>query len=76
MPFSEQFIQNMVIVIVIAAIAILMTQPLALFGILLLGHLPQIEYEDQEDASLVGELLPGEYDGDAVGFTGNIKDTK
>ncbi|CAB4122037.1 hypothetical protein UFOVP26_64 [uncultured Caudovirales phage] len=77
MPFSEQFIQNMAIVIVIGVIAIFLTQPLALFGILLLGHLPEIQYVEQEDADLIGQLLePGEYDGDAMGFLANLKNTK
>lgn len=69
MPISEQFIQNMVVIILIGIIAVCLDQPLALFGILLLVHLPQIQYIEEERPQAVGQYA--ELDDDDDGYSGN-----
>lgn len=71
MQMSEQFLQNITVIAVVVIVATVLQQPLALFAILLLGHLPEIQYID-EDVDAKGEV--GEYEGDEMGFLATLKD--
>lgn len=73
MRLSEQFIQNMAVITAIGVIAIFLEQPLALFGILLLGHLPEIQYYDEDPNAIGQQGEQGEYDGNSMGFLANLK---
>jgi hypothetical protein len=72
MQMSEQFLQNITVIAVVVIVATVLQQPLALFAILLLGHLPEIQYIDEDIEDAKGQV--GEYDGDEMGFLATLKD--
>lgn len=68
---SEQFLQNMIVLVLIGVIAVVLEQPLAIMGLLLLQNLPQLSYEDiQAVGNMEGEETI--YDDSTMGFLANI----
>jgi hypothetical protein len=70
-PALPVIILNAFIIGTVAAIALVLKEPLAILGLFWIQAIPQVEYEEYAPEDAVGEQ--GEYDNTEVGFTGKLK---